>query len=204
MQAFSNAGLPPNVLQVVHLSPELTEHAIGNKAVSFVSFTGSVVGGQAVESAAVSASGFKGVALELGGKDPAYVREDANLDYTVPELVEGEVSSQWGILRIDAHRCILQLRSELLCNRGKQKCIRDEPGVNRLPAYLRSREGVRQLRSEVCPPRTGALVTQSALMSLILGLEIQSRRPHRPVCRFGPSCQSCEREAYPQADLRRW
>jgi len=27
--------------------------------------------------------------LQLGGKDPAYVREDADLDYTVPELVEG-------------------------------------------------------------------------------------------------------------------
>ncbi|EJD50646.1 succinate semialdehyde dehydrogenase [Auricularia subglabra TFB-10046 SS5] len=88
-QAFSNAGLPPNVLQVVHLSPELTEQAVKHKSVSFVSFTGSVVGGQAVERAAVDAEGFKGVALELGGKDPAYVREDADLEYTVPELVEG-------------------------------------------------------------------------------------------------------------------
>lgn len=32
---------------------------------------------------------FKGVGLELGGKDPAYVRPDANIDYTVGELVDG-------------------------------------------------------------------------------------------------------------------
>ncbi|KAG6333991.1 hypothetical protein ID866_5096 [Astraeus odoratus] len=60
-----------------------------HKLVDFVSFTGSVVGGQAVERAAVEAPGFKGVALEvLGGKDPAYVRSDADLDYTIAELVD--------------------------------------------------------------------------------------------------------------------
>ncbi|KAH7103370.1 succinate semialdehyde dehydrogenase [Auriculariales sp. MPI-PUGE-AT-0066] len=88
-QAFTNAGLPKDVLQVLHLSPELTELAVKSKKVSFVSFTGSVAGGQAVERAAAATGAFKGVGLELGGKDPAYVREDADLDYTVPELVEG-------------------------------------------------------------------------------------------------------------------
>jgi len=57
--------------------------------VAFVSFTGSVVGGEAIEKLAVEAGGFKGVALELGGKDPAYVRADADLRYTVAELVDG-------------------------------------------------------------------------------------------------------------------
>jgi len=58
------ADLPTDVLQVVHLSPELTAHAVGSPQVNFISFTGSVVGGAAVEKAAVSAPGFKGVALE--------------------------------------------------------------------------------------------------------------------------------------------
>ncbi|KAK7681979.1 hypothetical protein QCA50_014942 [Cerrena zonata] len=47
------------------------------------------LGGKSVRKAAVDAEGFKGVALELGGKDPAYVRPDADLDYTVGELVDG-------------------------------------------------------------------------------------------------------------------
>ncbi|THH18080.1 hypothetical protein EW146_g2840 [Bondarzewia mesenterica] len=87
--ALTRAGVPDDVIQVLHLSPELVSHAIQHPLVDFVSFTGSVVGGQAVEKAAVDAAGFKGVALELGGKDPAYVRADADLEYTVAELVDG-------------------------------------------------------------------------------------------------------------------
>ncbi|KAG6892954.1 hypothetical protein C0992_011775, partial [Termitomyces sp. T32_za158] len=57
--------------------------------VEFVSFTGSVKGGREVGKAVAEAIGFKGVGLELGGKDPAYVREDADLGYTVGEIVDG-------------------------------------------------------------------------------------------------------------------
>lgn len=57
--------------------------------VDFVAFTGSVPGGHAIQEAAAKGPGFKGVGLELGGKDPAYVREDADLKYTVANLVDG-------------------------------------------------------------------------------------------------------------------
>ncbi|KAJ6609709.1 Aldehyde/histidinol dehydrogenase [Mycena sp. CBHHK59/15] len=87
--ALTRAGVPEDVIIPVHLTPELTTHAIQHPLVDFVSFTGSVAGGRAVEQAAVNAPGFKGVALELGGKDPAYVRSDADLEYTVAELVDG-------------------------------------------------------------------------------------------------------------------
>ncbi|KAG8963696.1 hypothetical protein FRC03_002668 [Tulasnella sp. 419] len=89
LKAFTAAGLPQDVLQVVHLSPELTAHAVAHSLVNFVSFTGSVANGSTVEKQAVASSSFKGVALELGGKDPAYVRPDADLDYTAAELVDG-------------------------------------------------------------------------------------------------------------------
>ncbi|KAJ6631214.1 Aldehyde/histidinol dehydrogenase [Mycena sp. CBHHK59/15] len=87
--ALTRAGVPEDVIIPVHLTPELTTHAIQHPLVDFVSFTGSVAGGRAVEQAAVNAPGFKGVTLELGGKDPAYVRSDADLEYTVAELVDG-------------------------------------------------------------------------------------------------------------------
>lgn len=94
---FKTAGLPEDVIQVLHLPLELTTHVIQHPLVNFVSFTGSVVGGQAVEKAAVEskAVGFKGVALELGGKDPAYVRGDADLQYTAAELVDGMLDCLW-------------------------------------------------------------------------------------------------------------
>jgi acyl-CoA reductase-like NAD-dependent aldehyde dehydrogenase len=63
--ALHNAGLPEDVLQVLHLSPPLTTFVIQHSLVDFVSFTGSVVGGHSVEKAAVDALGFKGVALEV-------------------------------------------------------------------------------------------------------------------------------------------
>ena len=64
--ALERAGLPQNILHVLHLSPTLATFAIQHPLVNFVSFTGSVVGGRTVEQAAVAATGFKGVALEVG------------------------------------------------------------------------------------------------------------------------------------------
>ncbi|KAJ6590459.1 succinate semialdehyde dehydrogenase [Mycena vulgaris] len=87
--ALARAGVPKDAIAALHLTPEQTTHTIQHPLVNFVAFTGSVSGGRAVEQAAVNSPGFKGVALELGGKDPAYVRSDADLDYTVAELVDG-------------------------------------------------------------------------------------------------------------------
>ncbi|KIK66626.1 hypothetical protein GYMLUDRAFT_37783 [Collybiopsis luxurians FD-317 M1] len=110
--ALVRAGVPSDAIKVLHLSPELTKHAVENKSVAFVSFTGSVIGGKKVEEAAVGAAGFKGVALELGGKDPAYVRADADLDYTVAELVDGAMfnsgQSCCAVERIYVHESIYQ------------------------------------------------------------------------------------------------
>ncbi|KAF7973825.1 hypothetical protein HWV62_14214 [Athelia sp. TMB] len=108
--ALTRAGVPEDVIQVVHLSSELTTSAIQHPKVDFVSFTGSVAGGRAVEQAAVAAKGFKGVALELGGKDPAYVRADADLKYTVAELVDGDKAAAGlsAMQRIYVHESIYE------------------------------------------------------------------------------------------------
>ena len=86
-EAFEAAGLPEGVFQHLHLSHDATARVIGSEAVDFVSFTGSVPGGHAVQRAA--ASRFLGLALELGGKDPAYVRPDADLDHAIENLADG-------------------------------------------------------------------------------------------------------------------
>ncbi|KAF4616677.1 hypothetical protein D9613_008623 [Agrocybe pediades] len=110
--ALTRAGVPENIIQVLHMSPELTNHVIQNPSVDFVSFTGSVQGGRSVAKAAAHAAGFTGVALELGGKDPAYVRPDADLDYTVAELVDGAFfnsgQSCCAIERIYVHQSIYE------------------------------------------------------------------------------------------------
>jgi acyl-CoA reductase-like NAD-dependent aldehyde dehydrogenase len=105
-EGFAAAGLPKGVFQVLHLSHADTESIIKSDAVDFVAFTGSVEGGHAVQRAA--ADRFIATGLELGGKDPAYVRADANLAHAVENLVDGAFfnsgQSCCGIERIYVHK----------------------------------------------------------------------------------------------------
>jgi acyl-CoA reductase-like NAD-dependent aldehyde dehydrogenase len=86
-QAFDEAGFPEGVFQHLHLSHADTELVIRSPQIDFVAFTGSVQGGEMVERAA--SGRFIGVGLELGGKDPAYVRKDANLQHAIETVTDG-------------------------------------------------------------------------------------------------------------------
>jgi len=85
--AFASAGVPAGVFQYLHLSHADTSRLMGDARVASVCFTGSVSGGRAV--VAATASGFATSGLELGGKDPAYVRADADLAQAVDTLTDG-------------------------------------------------------------------------------------------------------------------
>ena len=85
--AMDRAGLPKGLFQNLVLSHQDTLTLIGSGQVDQVCFTGSVASGRAIEQAA--AGTFAGVGLELGGKDPAYVRSDADLTHAVENLVDG-------------------------------------------------------------------------------------------------------------------
>ncbi|MDH5749873.1 MAG: aldehyde dehydrogenase family protein [Rhodospirillales bacterium] len=104
-EAFTDAGLPKGLFRFLHLSHQDTEKMIQAPEVDFVAFTGSVPGGQMVERTA--AGRFIGTGLELGGKDPAYVRADADLDHAIENLVDGAFfnsgQSCCGIERIYVH-----------------------------------------------------------------------------------------------------
>ncbi|KPB00900.1 aldehyde dehydrogenase family protein [Ahrensia marina] len=86
-KAFHSAGVPEDVFQNVFLDHETTSELIAERSFGFVNFTGSVGGGKAMEQAA--AGTFTGLGLELGGKDPGYVMEDADLDAAVDTLIDG-------------------------------------------------------------------------------------------------------------------
>ncbi len=85
--AFHAAGIPKDVFQNMFLEHGTTAALIAANSFGFVNFTGSVGGGMAIETAA--AGTFTGVGLELGGKDPGYVMEDADLDAAVDTLIDG-------------------------------------------------------------------------------------------------------------------
>ena len=107
-EAFHDAGVPPDVFQNVFLDHETTSALIGERAFDFVNFTGSVSGGKAMEVAA--AGTFTQVATELGGKDPGYVREDADVQAAVDGLIDGAMFNSGqcccGIERIYVHESL--------------------------------------------------------------------------------------------------
>jgi len=107
-EAFHAAGVPEDVFQNLFLSHDTTSALIGGKAFDFVNFTGSVGGGQAMERAA--AGTFTPVSTELGGKDPGYVRADADVDAAVDGLMDGAMFNAGqcccGIERIYVHESL--------------------------------------------------------------------------------------------------
>lgn len=106
--AFARAGLPDGVFQPLHLSHEGAAALMQDNAVDFVAFTGSVSGGHAVQQAL--AGRFAGSGLELGGKDPAYVRHDADIPHAIENLADGAFfnagQSCCGIERIYVHEAV--------------------------------------------------------------------------------------------------
>ncbi|MCH8037954.1 MAG: aldehyde dehydrogenase family protein, partial [Proteobacteria bacterium] len=104
-EAFEAAGLPAGLFRHLHLSHAATAKLVGSEGVDFVSFTGSVPGGHAVQEAA--ARRFIGTGLELGGKDPAYLRADVKLEHAIENVIDGAFfnsgQSCCGIERIYVH-----------------------------------------------------------------------------------------------------
>ncbi len=107
-EAFHAAGIPQDVFQNVFVDHDTTSALIAERQFGFVNFTGSVGGGKAMEVAA--AGTFTPVATELGGKDPGYVRADADLDAAVDGLMDGAMFNAGqcccGIERIYVHESL--------------------------------------------------------------------------------------------------
>jgi len=107
-RAFHEAGVPEEVFANVFLDHATSSCLIAEKQFDFINFTGSVAGGQAIERAA--AGTFTGIGLELGGKDPGYVMEDADLDKAVDTLMDGATFNSGqcccGIERIYVHESL--------------------------------------------------------------------------------------------------
>jgi len=107
-QAFDAAGLASGVFTNAYLDHQTTAELIAARSFGFANFTGSVQGGQSIERAALGT--FTSVGLELGGKDPGYVAEDADIDAAVDTLIDGAMFNAGqcccGIERIYVHHSL--------------------------------------------------------------------------------------------------
>ncbi len=108
VEAFKAGGLPEGVFEYLHLTHADTETVIKDERINYVAFTGSVPGGEMVEKAV--AGRFIGIGLELGGKDPAYVRADADLVNAVDTTMDGAFynsgQSCCGVERVYVHESV--------------------------------------------------------------------------------------------------
>jgi len=106
--AMDQVGLPKYLFTTLNLDHGAAEKLIASRSIDHVNFTGSVAGGRTIERAA--AGSFTTLGLELGGKDPAYVRPDADFDFAVEQLVDGAFYNSGqcccGIERIYVHEKI--------------------------------------------------------------------------------------------------
>ena len=86
-KALIDSAIPDGVFQYLHLDHASTSKIISDNRIDHVLFTGSVSGGRQVKKAI--GERFINAGLELGGKDPAYVRKDCNLQHAIENLADG-------------------------------------------------------------------------------------------------------------------
>ncbi|KAL1858075.1 hypothetical protein VTK73DRAFT_7964 [Phialemonium thermophilum] len=129
VQALTEAGLPAGCLQFVPCSPErapeVTEFAVKHAKVRRVNFTGSERVGTII--AGWAASCLKKCVLELGGKAPVVVCEDADIDDAVESIVFGGLANSGQICmsteRVLVHKSVMhEFRSKLLARVARLKC----------------------------------------------------------------------------------
>ena len=107
VEAFGAANIPNDLVQSLHVDHLTCAQVMRHPAIGAVSFTGSVRGGREVYKE-VATHRFIDVGLELGGKDPAYVCDDADLSFAVPNIVGGALynsgQSCCAVERVYVHR----------------------------------------------------------------------------------------------------
>jgi acyl-CoA reductase-like NAD-dependent aldehyde dehydrogenase len=106
--AFKNLGEHKNLLIQTIIDHKVTGELIEKGPVDHVIFTGSVGGGQSILQH--TSKKFMAPALELGGKDAAYIHFDADLDQAADTIVDGAMynsgQSCCGIERVYVHEKI--------------------------------------------------------------------------------------------------
>jgi aminomuconate-semialdehyde/2-hydroxymuconate-6-semialdehyde dehydrogenase len=129
------AGVPPGVLNIVHGTGAGAGAAlVAHPAVTTISFTGGTATGAAIASSAAPA--FKKLTLEMGGKNPAILFADADLDAAVPGIVRSAFTNQGQIClcgsRVLVESAVYEKFLECFVARSRQLAVGDplEPGTD--------------------------------------------------------------------------
>ena len=148
-KALYESGVPEDVFAHFQANHDTVGQLIGNSKINFVSFTGSVNGGKQIEKAA--AGRFIPVNLELGGKDAAYIRKDADINFSAINVAEGAFFNSGqcccGIERVYVHRSVYDEFVAAMVEQGNALVLGrpDEPATTLGPmASSKAAAGVRR------------------------------------------------------------
>ncbi|KAI9471931.1 MAG: exoribonuclease 1 [Benjaminiella poitrasii] len=89
VETLREAGVPHDAVQAIHIQDTEANYLVQHPSIQFVNFTGSVAVGKEIRQAIGDSQHLIGSAMELGGKDPAYVLPDSDLDFAVENIVDG-------------------------------------------------------------------------------------------------------------------
>ncbi|XP_058526997.1 2-aminomuconic semialdehyde dehydrogenase isoform X2 [Ochotona princeps] len=131
---LNKAGVPPGVVNIVFgTGPRVGEALVSHPEVPVISFTGSQPTAERITQ--LSAPHCKKLSLELGGKNPAVIFEDANLEQCIPETIRSSFVNQ-------VRSYINKARAEgaqILCGEGVDTLslpLRNQAGYFMLPTVI--------------------------------------------------------------------
>ena len=143
--------LPKNIFNYLHMDHKDSLKVVSDKRTAFVSFTGSVKAGYEVQKA--TNNKFISIALELGGKDPAYVRHDADIEKTVENLVDGSFfnsgQSCCGVERIYVHEHCYDDFLNLLVSETKKLKVGDPRDKDTYLGPMAKQSGLQHVLGQV-------------------------------------------------------
>lgn len=128
-EVFIEAGVPAGVFNVIHGAKEVGQWMTHCPEIAKVSFTGEVGTGKQVMAA--SSSSLKEVTMELGGKSPLIIFDDANLDDALSAAMLGNFYTQGEVCtngtRVFVHEKILDAFLTELKRRIQQNVVMGNP-----------------------------------------------------------------------------
>jgi aldehyde dehydrogenase (NAD+) len=147
------AGLPPGVVNIVTGDGSTGEAMVKHPDVDKIAFTGSTEVGRAIRAA--TATSHKRLSLELGGKSPFIVFEDADLDSTVEGLVDGIWFNQGQVCCAGSRLLMQESIAEVLISK-----IQDRMSTLRIGAPLDKSIDIGAIVAQVQLDRIRKLVDQ--------------------------------------------
>jgi betaine-aldehyde dehydrogenase len=162
-EIYREAGLPDGVFNVVQGAGAVGAALVSDPRVAKVSLTGSVPTGQKVYAAA--AAGMRHVTMELGGKSPILIFDDANLEDAVSGAINGNFYS-----------------SGQICSNGTRVFVQ-EPMMERFLTRLAERVANARAGDPLDPETNFGPMVSEAQMNIVLGhIEAGKAEGARLVC----------------------